>query len=564
MTGHSFNITSVALKYARQMNVSDAELREMARARAGGGTGPRACNGQGNYFGVNDVMAYAQQRLFKTMSSMKFDPNKAWIPARRAAGGASKAGGPPELRDYQKQAMASLGNATDGFVSGGIDMECGLGKTFLAACIVWCGNGPALITCNSCLSVDQTAETIRNMNLPTVVVIKDGQPQGWRVGQPLPDVTLCTYALLSEHVHKFCAKSMVCRPGADHDPMTVLVSMLMCGEQLVTHVCDEYHVLPAQRWGNVCKIPAKWRVGLSGSLVREDNRIDELHRLVGPVRMVCQRPTDTCTSIQYNVVHIPSWNRAYDNAFSIVRAVNPFKLQYLCDDIRARSSGERCIVYCDVLDAIHMLTDELRERVAEDAITVIGPLTGKTPQDKREDAVREMRKSAQSCVLVTSRVLDTSVDIANIGTIYQVALVDGSRQQEEQRIGRGRRQMESNVRIVTMVIDNTREYDFAHHRLAYIRDRYNIDHDHVNDAHLVDGTFIRDALKALKFHRCVQQAIRTAKEGAQSLSPDLVSMSVDELEQREEIDEEREYATHSSASDALADSVHLTKRVKVA
>ena len=615
----AINMTKTATMLFEQLNLTRNDLRALVSSYPEGGSGPESGNGYGRFFNPNDIVHYMQMNKMTATNtnntdskqqkalSTEFDPNCRYKPSARGVYPMSRSfdNVRVDLRPYQQQSIDALGSVVDGYVSGGIDMECGMGKTFVAAAVAKAGRAVTLINCNNCIAMDQTAKELCNCGFENVVVIHNASTiNGWKVGQPLPNIILCTYSLLSENLERFYDRQQAVIRNDKTNIMMAFLCMLEWSGQFSTHICDEYHVLPAERWRNVCRLPSKWRVGFSGTMVREDNRIEELNALVGPVRFVCRRPTDDGTGIQYALWTVPTWfectthddvdprrklnknptcakdeehegeeeeeqeeqeeeeeqeeqeeqeeeeeedeegeedemmmivptsicssssvvvsstmppqkdtSTLADNQERVKRCylaniINPFKINAIVTDMCMRPTGCRFIVYCHSLDVIQVLTTTLRDALCAHNIFVHGPLTGKIPNDQRKLAVEKAIADVNSSVIVASKVLDTAINIPNVDTIYQVALTDGSRQQEEQRIGRGRREVLANVRVLTLVVSGTREADFAKNRQQYIHEKYKMTESQCTD-HTLSISEAKSLRRSIMKHEWAVRFVQT-------------------------------------------------------
>ena len=471
------------------MGLSNSELRKMARARPG--TGPNTAMSGKRYYCTQDVIFYVQtSRVFNKSSAVKMtvDPTHRFVPRNHSR--YRDVHRPHlhrlELREYQQSAITSMGNETEGYLNAGIDMRCGSGKTHVGAEVVRLGRGPALITTLNRFSVDQWETTLRDdMGMTDVIAIRGTSVKGWIPGDPLPDAIVCTYALISEYFFKFMSAPIECTVSSSSNscnPIIALVCMLVCSKKLATHICDEYHTLPAKRFRYVCYSNAQWRVGMTGTLIREDALIDTLTDMVGPVRYSYKLVRDSSVNIDYKILSVDPWPcdaswadicKKHFIVHKAFRAVNPYKMHALINDILSRPAGERTLVYCDVLLAIDCIAMHLKSVLSESEYLVLGPLQGSTSALDRTNAIAKMNSSEKSVVLVTSKILDQSVNIVNppIKNIHQMVLVNRSRMQEEQRIGRGTRSANAHIRVNTFVVSQSNETHFAMWRTQYIAER---------------------------------------------------------------------------------------------
>jgi DNA excision repair protein ERCC-3 len=169
-------------------------------------------------------------------------------------------------------------------------------------------------------------------------------------------------------------------------------------------VFDEHHHLPADTYAKIATIDTTYRIGLSGSPYREDERVDYIFALSGyPVGL------DWEELVALGVVETP-----------------PAKL-YLYEtqrqkradlaDIVAEHTG-KILVLCDSLDEGHELSDRLG----------VPFVHGETTE--RMQTLRDHR------VVIGSRVADEGVSLEELDLVVEFDFHGSSRRQEIQRYGR--------------------------------------------------------------------------------------------------------------------------------
>lgn len=577
MESKTFQITASALRFATQLGLDNSELRKMKNARPG--TGPNTGMSGQRYYCTQDVILHVQTTRVLGIAKMTVDSTRRFVPRNHPRYRDLRR---PELkrlelREYQQNAIASMGNETEGYLNSGIDMRCGSGKTHVGAEVVRLGRGPALINTLNRFSVDQWESVLKDdMSMQNVLVVRGTGVKGWLPGDPLPDAIVCTYALISEYFYKFITTPIECTVSSSSNPcnpLIALVCMLVCSNKLATHICDEYHTLPAKRFQYVCYCNAQWRVGMTGTLIREDSLIDSLTELVGPVRYTYNLVNDSSVDIDYKILSVNPWpcDAAWANickkhfiVHKAFRAVNPYKMHALINDILSRPSGERTLVYCDVLLAIDCIAMHLKSVLPETQFLILGPLQGSTSALERSNAISKMNSSDKSVVLVTSKILDQSVNIVDppIKNINQMVLVNRSRMQEEQRIGRGMRTMNAQLRVNTFVVSQSNETQFATWRTEYIAERQQkeIRCEDVTESHSSLNNNASFALTQLKSN--VQQLLeRSQLETVQNVEGDECEVGANEdrdlVIHEEDAEELEEETKKKSRKRRLIDTVEV-------
>jgi len=155
--------------------------------------------------------------------------------------------------------------------SGVIVLPCGAGKTLVgvvAACTI---KKPTLVLCTSAVSVEQWRHqfllwsTIEDKNISRFTAdIKVKKGSGW-----LGSVTITTYTMVA-----FGGKR-------SQESQEILEEMRSREWGLI--LLDEVHVVPANMFRKVLGvIKAHCKLGLTATLVREDERIEDVNFLIGP------------------------------------------------------------------------------------------------------------------------------------------------------------------------------------------------------------------------------------------------------------------------------------------
>ncbi len=364
-------------------------------------------------------------------------------------------GQPFRLRDYQER--AALRFWADGKITGGcgvISMPCGSGKTIIGLRVMQLARTRTLIVVPSVVSARQwITEILDKTTLPPEDV---GEYSG--EAKRVRPVTVATYhAISAAYRSRLQSSGGPLKPGILNTEPWGLV------------IYDEVHMLPATMFRLSAELQSCRRLGLTGTLVREDGRELDVFSLIGPGRVDAHWKDlenegwiarAECTEIR---VSLPDdIQLAYIAANSRqkygVAARNRAKMevvQHLIDAHRDRS----CLV----------LGQDL-EQLADIASLLSAPLIdGSVSNTKRELLFNEFRNGVHP-VLVVSRVGNTSIDLPQASVAIQVSGLFGSRQEEAQRLGRILRPLGTGNRayFYSIVSDATVEAEFAEHRKLFL------------------------------------------------------------------------------------------------
>ena len=173
-----------------------------------------------------------------------------------------------QIRPYQEKSLSKMfgnGRARSGIIV----LPCGAGKTLVgitAACTI---KKSVIILCTSSVSVAQWRQQFlqwTNVNADRIAVFTSESKERFR-GEA--GIVVSTY-------------SMVANTGKrSHDSQKMMDFLLSREWGFV--ILDEVHVVPAAMFRRVASsLKAHTKLGLTATLLREDNKIDELNYLIGP------------------------------------------------------------------------------------------------------------------------------------------------------------------------------------------------------------------------------------------------------------------------------------------
>lgn len=365
-------------------------------------------------------------------------------------------GRPFHVRDYQRGAVDAFhagGDVRGG--SGVIVLPCGAGKTIVGLTALAALKTETLVLTTSTTAVEQwRREILDKTDLdPAMIATYTGDSKA------IAPVTLATYQIVTY------------RPVKDGDfPHFGLFNQRDWG--LIIY--DEVHLLPAPVFRITAEIQARRRLGLTATLVREDNREEDVFSLIGPKKY----------DVPWRVLESKGWiaeAQCHEVRLSLPGAL---RMEYAVAEWRDkfRLSSENPLKD----DLVEILLD--RHDHPEDRVLVIGQylkqlrriaerfdiplITGQTPNSEREDLYGKFRTGAIRR-LVLSKVGNFAIDLPDANVMIQVSGTFGSRQEEAQRLGRILRPKdgEKPAAFYSIVTRDTREMDFSHHRQLFLTEQ---------------------------------------------------------------------------------------------
>lgn len=371
---------------------------------------------------------------------------------------------PNTLREYQLEAVRMC-NPEDGvFLSGIINMECGTGKTWVASELIRRSMGPCIVLAQHTVSVAQFAAHLEStLHIRTMTLQEDD------VADPCTyDVIVTTYSravriINSVDEHRTCIeKGCFYPPHSKHDRLFI---QQMC-DPFSLLILDEVHMAVADKFLSVCRLRAHTVIGLSGSLVREDDRIDSLDTVVGPTRY-CYGNSNRRHEIRVHRIPVHDECVRDSTARTVVhqtiRALNPNKVDALLR-IVDEHRGQRIIVFSDTVQPTEVLSNTVFKG---GSIVLNGSVSSRGTRDEIINVFSQSPPG--SLILLCTKVCDVSIDFPVGCIIVQFHITSGSRQQEVQRCGRGTRGSDGAV-VYHLVNMDTEEERFSERRIQHLRE----------------------------------------------------------------------------------------------
>ncbi len=358
------------------------------------------------------------------------------------------------LRKYQSEAVATFyaGGGKQGG-SGVVVLPCGAGKTMVGIGAMEILQTSTIILCPNVVAVRQWIQEL--LDKTTLRPEDIGEYTGDM--KEIRPVTVATYQILTwrksrdskfEHFKIFEARNW----------------------GLIIY--DEVHLLPAPVFRVTATIQATRRLGLTATLVREDEKEEDVFSLIGPKRFdmpwkLLEDQGWIATAICYEIrLELPDGMRrkyalAEDRKKYRIAAENPEKL-VLLKKIVEYHKNDNILVIGMYLAQLHLIAEELDAPL----------ITGKMNNADRLILYDKFRESSIKC-LVVSKVANFALDLPDANVAIQVSGTFGSRQEEAQRLGRILRPKEdgSFARFYSIITRDTRDMDFAAKRQLFLTEQ---------------------------------------------------------------------------------------------
>ncbi|TVY22338.1 General transcription and DNA repair factor IIH helicase subunit [Lachnellula hyalina] len=369
-----------------------------------------------------------------------------------------------QIRSYQEQSLSKMfGNGRA--KSGIIVLPCGAGKTLVgvtAACTIKKG---VIILATSNMSVIQWRDEFlkwSNIN-PDSIAIFSSDNKSIFTGNT--GVIITTYSMVTntrERAHE-SAKMMKFLQSREWGLMLL----------------DEVHVVPAQMFRRVIgNIKSHSKLGLTATLLREDNKIEDLNFLIGPklyeANWMELSQQGHIAKVQCAEVWCPmstefysEYMKASSRTRSLFCVMNPSKFQACQFLIKYHESrGDKIIVFSDSVYALEAYAKRLMKPY----------LYGGTGNVERQQILNYFRNSPQCSTIFLSKIGDTSLDLPEATCLIQISSQYGSRRQEAQRLGRvlrakRRTEHKFNAFFYSLVSKDTVEMAFSSKRQAFLVDQ---------------------------------------------------------------------------------------------
>lgn len=204
---------------------------------------------------------------------------------------------------------------------------------------------------------------------------------------------------------------------------------------------DEVHVVPAHMFRRVISITkSHCKLGLTATLVREDERITDLNFLIGPklyeanwldlvkggfiANVQCAEVWCPMTK-EFFAEYLKKENSKRKQALYVMNP-NKFRACEFLIRFHEQQRGDKIIVFADNLFALTEYAMKLRKPM----------IYGATSHIERTKILEAFKTKSDVNTIFLSKVGDNSIDIPEANVIIQISSHAGSRRQEAQRLGR--------------------------------------------------------------------------------------------------------------------------------
>ncbi|XP_068656387.1 general transcription and DNA repair factor IIH helicase/translocase subunit XPB1-like [Aristolochia californica] len=251
---------------------------------------------------------------------------------------------------------------------------------------------------------------------------------------------------------------------------------------------DEVHVVPAHMFRKVISITkSHCKLGLTATLVREDERITDLNFLIGPklyeanwldlvkggfiANVQCAEVWCPMTK-EFFAEYLKKENSKKKQALYVMNP-NKFRACEFLIRFHEQQRGDKIIVFADNLFALTEYAMKLKKPM----------IYGATSHNERTRILYAFKHSPDVNTVFLSKVGDNSIDIPEANVIIQISSHAGSRRQEAQRLGRilrakGRLQdrmaggkEEYNAFFYSLVSTDTQEMYYSTKRQQFLIDQ---------------------------------------------------------------------------------------------
>uniref|UniRef100_A0A8K9ULA7 General transcription and DNA repair factor IIH helicase/translocase subunit XPB n=1 Tax=Oncorhynchus mykiss TaxID=8022 RepID=A0A8K9ULA7_ONCMY len=375
------------------------------------------------------------------------------------------------LRPYQEKSLRKMfGNGRAR--SGVIVLPCGAGKSLVgvtAACTV---RKRCLVLGNSSVSVEQWKaqfkmwSTIDDSQICRFTSDAKDKPIGC-------SVAISTYSMLGHTTKRSWEAERVME--------------WMRSQEWGLIILDEVHTIPGESiWGHakmfrrvLTIVQAHCKLGLTATLVREDDKIVDLNFLIGPKLFEANwmelQNNGYIAKVQCAEVWCPMSPEFYREYVAIktkrrilLYTMNPNKFracQFLIKFHERRN--DKIMVFADNVFALK-----------EYAIRLNKPyIYGPTSQGERMQILQNFKHNPKINTIFISKVGDTSFDLPEANVLIQISSHGGSRRQEAQRLGRvlrakkGMVAEEYNAYFYSLVSQDTQEMAYSTKRQRFLVDQ---------------------------------------------------------------------------------------------
>ncbi|MDL5157552.1 DNA repair helicase XPB [Actinomycetospora termitidis] len=352
-----------------------------------------------------------------------------------------------ELRDYQAAAV-------EGFWAGGsgvVVLPCGAGKTLVGAAAMAKAKATTLILVTNTVAGRQwKRELVARTSLTEDEI---GEYSGER--KEIRPVTIATYQVMTR------------KTKGEYRALELFDS-----RDWGLIIYDEVHLLPAPVFRMTSDLQSRRRLGLTATLVREDNREGDVFSLIGPKRY----------DAPWKDIEAQGWVAPADCVEVRVTMTENERIVY------ATSEADERYRMCACARTKIPVVRRILEQHPDEPALVIGAyidqleemgqaldcpvIQGSTTNKEREKLFDQFRRG-ELPRLVVSKVANFSIDLPEASVAIQISGTFGSRQEEAQRLGRLLRPKGDGrqAHFYSVVSRDSVDADYAAHRQRFLAEQ---------------------------------------------------------------------------------------------
>lgn len=373
------------------------------------------------------------------------------------------------IRSYQEKSLSKMfgnGRARSGIIV----LPCGAGKTLVgitAACTI---KKSTLVLCTSAVAVEQWRQQfkfftdIQEEQIARFTSDFKERPASMAEARSA-GIVISTYTMVAY--------------GGKRSYEAKRMMELIKSTEWGLLILDEVHVVPANVFRRVLTtVAAHCKLGLTATLVREDDKIDDLNFLIGPklyeANWLDLAHQGHIANVQCAEVWCDMTSEFYREYLGessrkrrLLAVMNPRKFQacqFLIDYHEKR--GDKIIVFSDNVFALKAYALRLQKP----------HIFGETGQTERMRVLHLFQSSPLVNTIFLSKVGDTSIDLPEATCLIQISSHYGSRRQEAQRLGRilrakRRSDVGFNAFFYSLVSRDTEEMYYSTKRQQFLIDQ---------------------------------------------------------------------------------------------
>ncbi|EFC41711.1 predicted protein [Naegleria gruberi] len=406
------------------------------------------------------------------------------------------------IRSYQEKSlnkMFSNGRARSGIIV----LPCGAGKTLVGVTAASTIKKHTLVLCINTVSVFQWKNQFRLWSTidDDSILVHTSQQKATLPKDPNKAVVLIT------------TYSMISFKGRRSEESKQMMEYIENREWGLL-MFDEVQVYPADSF-RASHLKAHCKLGLTATLLREDNKQEDLNFLIGPklyeANWLDLQKKGHLANVQCVEVWCPMTAEFYAEYLSsnyakqsLYYVMNPNKFRACEFLIRYHEKhGDKIIVFSDNTFTLEQYAIKLK----------LPYIYGKTRESERLDVLNRF-KSGNFNTVFLSKVGDTAIDIPEATVIIQISSHFGSRRQEAQRLGRILRPKNGTNKqayFYSLVSQDTKEMFFATKRQQFLTNqgysfRVLADIQKYYSSNRVETKFMKTKEDELEFLKLVKNA----------------------------------------------------------